>query len=1115
MLHEIFETRVDSPSGSDNASLKFEGEQALTYREVDDKANGLAHHLMNKGIVQGDKVGVIINRSPNLVLLLLACSKIGAVYVPLDPKCPEGRIRSVFEDAQPKIVVVDDQTKQFVDSHAVMNLDEDSESIASCSTERPVIKGLSDDFAAYIIYTSGTTGTPKGVVINHSGLNYWADVLKAKVGEDPTRQVLGFISPGFDASIWEYIMAWASGGCLCMTSESTRIDAEGLAAFIGDNGITDATLLPTIIKPLLSNLSHLRQSGLKRIYSTAEALTKEIAIACHDNGIELYNCYGPTEATFGLSMGLCDPTMFNSNVAPISKPYGEDVQCYILDSGTREVVNAGSEGELFIVSPHLSRGYLNRDKETKENFVTVLVNDKECRAYATKDLFVENQKGVLYYKGRLNEQSHVKINGKLVNPVETETIACGYPGVVDAYVTVVEQSNTPKLFAYLVLKDPSEFDLVAFCEHLKVHLVHQAIPKQFFQIDQMPHTVNGKKDGKQISDGAVESKQIDFRSNKTSDPERFFSPLKKEVCKIFSDILSVDQTSLQAFSDFLLMGGDSLKISMLKAKLNKKFRINLSMGDLSSLGKIDIDEVSGLVMRFRWKQSGYDNVKQVKGSDRKPKIFMFHDIRGEAEDCYKKLSEEFKKIGLTVFLINSRGHLDDFDVCEDVDLLIDDYACAVSSHLEKGEPCVIFGWSFGASLGYKVTEVLESKNVTVAALLLVDGLHPNILRDMKIDSFSQQLDDLIDKLNYSVAKSKQKQPRANNVDKKREIDRIFNLVGDESGKDLVHAHVRINHELDFGSVKAPCHIFHTGETVSKMPDIKDKKSLGWGVGSTADIVLHSDAVGSSHFDVIESPQFFLRDALTIIAEVEQDYIDFFTRQDLKKSFSIPLIASRQGGLVCFSCRDEHPHDGIVFGVHLNDESNSLMVWGQPAFFSSKAASMLFINIARNKYSVVDGSVVINEKIDIVHFLGALIKIAGDSSTDDLKCKKYSLISNDSAYISLVQQIEVIIDQYLSLGHVSKRKAQMCFELMQKVYLLPEKHSGAETLKKPLLSLLREFVDEAKNEHIKSGVFTFFGTTSRLAKRIEHYLSLNGEGQKKAEPIVRCVTNGGHPMSRRV
>ncbi|MCP4475036.1 MAG: amino acid adenylation domain-containing protein [Gammaproteobacteria bacterium] len=341
--------------------------QTLNYKQLNALVNQFTNYLLNKNIKKGYRVIVNIDNPIWRTIAFLACAKIGAVYIPISKKKNNNIAynKSIITNCAPALILTSsNELPKLAKQSVVQNFDKNT--IKEILNQPIITKHLSsiDDYEDYLymIHSSGTTGKPKGIPIVNAGMKYWEETLLNNwIMHDKNphhHNVLGNANPDFDVHIWEMLMAWIVGGKIHFTEEYQRNHASQLIRFLIDYHITDATLTPSVVRLFSDDdFFALKQSGLKNLYVTGEACTPEIADKCKKYGINLYNCYGATEETFGLSIYLCNPNEFYKKIAPIAIPKSKEIITMIVDKNGSQVID-GQEGELVVISPYLTKGYI-------------------------------------------------------------------------------------------------------------------------------------------------------------------------------------------------------------------------------------------------------------------------------------------------------------------------------------------------------------------------------------------------------------------------------------------------------------------------------------------------------------------------------------------------------------------------------------------------------------------------------------------------------------------------------------------------------------------------------------------------------------------------------------
>nr|WP_037679926.1 non-ribosomal peptide synthetase [Streptomyces griseus] len=489
----------------------------LTYDELHTRAERLARTLAGRGIGPGDVVAVLMPRSADRIVALLAVALAGAAFLPVDPAQPRERVELMTADARPAYVLRD--------------LREDG-----TPGELPVT--YSADQAAYVIYTSGSTGVPKGVVVDNRGLAALARTQRDRFRLGPDSRVLQFSAPGFDASVMELLMAFASGGTLVVPADTGPLVGDDLERALRDGGITHALVPPAALATLPTS----DFPALRTLVVGAEVCPGEL-VARWAPGRRMANAYGPTESTVCATISV---PLSGDQAPPIGRPV-DGTRAHVLDAWLRPVP-PGATGELYLAGAGVARGYLGRPGLTAERFVADPFGGPGERMYRTGDLARWSLDGELEYLGRADDQ--VKIRGFRIEPAETEAVLTRHPAVARAAVVVREdEPGERRLTAYVVPERPGPaLDPAELRRHAEHALPDYMVPSAVVVLDALPLTPHGKLDRKALPAPSAPAGTASGRQPVT--------PAERILAGLFGDLLKLTEVPLD--QGFFALGGDSI-----------------------------------------------------------------------------------------------------------------------------------------------------------------------------------------------------------------------------------------------------------------------------------------------------------------------------------------------------------------------------------------------------------------------------------------------------------------------------------------------------------------------------------------------------------------------------
>ncbi|NMO14847.1 amino acid adenylation domain-containing protein [Pyxidicoccus fallax] len=563
-IHQLFEAQARRTPG---ATAVVHEDTVLTYEELDARANQLAQRLCSLGVGPEVGVGVFLERTPDLVIALLAVLKAGGVYVPLDPGYPRDRLAFMLQDAALAVLVTHPDIRERLPEHSAREVSMTADTLAMLPS-RPVRSNVTADHLAYIIYTSGSTGRPKGTLLQHRGLCASALAAVKAHGFHPRSRVLQYAASSFDASIMEVFATLLAGGALVLAARERLLPDEPLRALLQQQQVTAVTLTPSV----LAQLQPEGLEGLETIISAGEALSPELALRWGP-GRALLNAYGPTEATICAAItpppGLGRP----AGAAPetglrvtLGKPW-PNTRLYVLDAALRPVP-MGLPGELFISGVGLARGYLGRPELTAERFLPNPFEDVPgARLYRTGDRVRWLESGELEYLGRVDTQ--VKVRGFRIELGEVESGLLAFAGVREAVAVIREDVAGDKRLAGYVAADAS-LDIAALRAHLQQRLPEFMVPSALVRLDALPLTPNGKLDRAALPVPDTRALQRPYEAPRDE--------LEQQVADLWAELLRVERVGVH--DNFFELGGHSLLATRLVSRVRSTFDVELPLREL-------------------------------------------------------------------------------------------------------------------------------------------------------------------------------------------------------------------------------------------------------------------------------------------------------------------------------------------------------------------------------------------------------------------------------------------------------------------------------------------------------------------------------------------------------
>lgn len=704
-LYERFSEQAQTTPNAIAISLEH---KSFTYRELNERANQLAHYLKDFGVGPEVLVGLSVERSLEMVIGLLGIWKAGGAYVPFDPSHPQDRLLFMLQDTSTPIILTQRKFKNSLPqtNTKLICLDSDWHLIQPESIENPKIKAQLDDLA-YVIYTSGTTGNPKGVMVSHRAIAnrvLWSCINYPIRSNDHLVQVA---SLNFDISLWEICAPLIVGARLVILPPKNPIEISTLINTIVNDKVTILHLVPALLSVLLEHPKVLQCKSLKIVITGGELLTKSL----HQKFIsilnaKLFHTYGPTEASISVTHWECSDQNYSKG-APIGKPIS-NTQLYILDKDLKPVP-VGVAGELHIGGTCVARGYLNNPELTREKFISCpFENDSNKTLYKTGDYARYISNGNIEYLYRIDTQT--KINGYRIELNELENILLQHAKVRECIVLVKERPDNIKyLVVYVSIYSgqtaPTNKELEDF---LSQKLPQQMIPSVYHILDKFPLTLNGKIDKQALL-------EIQTTTNTISQnlPTDYFL---RELAKIWEETLGV--SSINPYDNFFDLGGHSLLAVKLMTLIEKKFKKHIPMNALFQNPTL---KSQADLLRTNIVIEPNKVIVPIQASGDRNPLFCIHPIGGSVF-CYMTLSKHLGNqqplYGLQQPVFNEPNP----------DLWIENLAkhyIKAMQTIQPTGPYQVLGWSFGGILAYEIATQLKNHDQEVSSLTLIDSFLPN------------------------------------------------------------------------------------------------------------------------------------------------------------------------------------------------------------------------------------------------------------------------------------------------------------------------------------------------------------------------------------------------------
>lgn len=567
LMHAGFLTHVATQPAQ--AALR-DGARRMSYRELDERSNRLAHALRARGMGRGERVGLCLDRGFDMFVALLAVLKSGAAYVPLDPAFPQARLDYYAEDAKLGLLLTASSIaaapKMWREDAAdrVLMLDLDTAWQNEAST--PLPPGAQDaqgEDTAYVIYTSGSTGKPKGVCVPHRAVANLMQTMQREPGIGAGDRMAAVTTLSFDMAVPEVMLPLAAGAEIVIVQREVAMDGNRLRALLESEAITILQATPGMWRLLLDA----EWSGPRgfRAWIGAEPVPADLSLDLMDRTSELWNLYGPTETTVWSTVWRMERPIVAARGVSIGRPMA-NTGVWILD-GNLEPCPIGMPGEICISGMGVTLGYLDRPELTAERFVTTAIDGVETLIYRSGDRGRWRNDGLLEHMGRFDFQ--VKVRGYRIELGEIEARCNEAPGVArSVVVTREDQPGDVRLVAYLAPSPGAAVDLAALDRHLRSRLPQYMVPQHVVGLDAIPLLPNGKVDRKALPKPSATRQETSERLAPRNERERI-------VMETMERVLNLPGLGIR--DDFFSLGGHSLLAARLATLLSREFELTVPL----------------------------------------------------------------------------------------------------------------------------------------------------------------------------------------------------------------------------------------------------------------------------------------------------------------------------------------------------------------------------------------------------------------------------------------------------------------------------------------------------------------------------------------------------------
>ena len=591
---KYFEKQVEKTP--DDIAIVFEDKE-MTYRELNERANSLAYKLRENEVTNNTVVGILLERSFEMLISMLAVLKSGGSYIPIAPDYPKDRIEYMLEDSEATIILTSQNRRNLADKKLINVKDE-----RIYENHKENLENISKpEDLSYLIYTSGSTGTPKGVMLKQKNLSNFYNSMKNIIEylkDGKNHKILSITTVSFDIFGFETLMSLTRGLTVYLTSENGQKMTSKIERVVKDSNVEIMQTTPSVMKFHLENLNDENSlKSLKYIMLAGEPLTKTLVDRIKQiiPNVTIYNGYGPSETTIFSTIG----NSTNQEEITIGKPIN-NTQIYILNKN-KKVMPQGTIGELYISGDGVGKGYMNKEQQTNASFIINPFIDGKVM-YKVGDLGAFDDKGEITCYGRIDNQ--VKIRGLRIELQEIEKRMQSVYNIHDCVVVKKVVKGKDALCAYYVERGHVSKSVLKTVLYSK--LPEYMVPQYFVKMEQLPHTPNGKVDRKALPDPVIDENELEIVKPRNE--------IDKELIKIIEKMLQVDKIGIN--NTLLELGGDSLTAITLTTKVLSKFNVQLNIKDI--LSNYTIKDMSDYIAENQTKDISKVKIEKVPIQDTYP-----------------------------------------------------------------------------------------------------------------------------------------------------------------------------------------------------------------------------------------------------------------------------------------------------------------------------------------------------------------------------------------------------------------------------------------------------------------------------------------------------------------